>query len=171
MIITLSGFMGCGKSTVGKELKRLLPDFSLVDLDEFIEEDAGMSVAEIFRESGEEAFRDAESDALECLLMVNSDKNLILSLGGGTLVRSENAKAVRDNSLNIYLKASVETLVENLEGAAEGRPMLDGGELRSKVEKLMNERASIYEDTAREVILTDGKDCTEIAEEIAELVR
>ena len=58
MIIALSGFMGCGKSTAGRMLAERLPDFDFTDLDDFIEEDAGMSISQIFANGGEKAFRE-----------------------------------------------------------------------------------------------------------------
>lgn len=168
MIIALSGFMGSGKSTVGRRLAELLPDFLFADLDEFIEEDAGMSISEIFGTKGEKAFREMESDALECLVMTRGcgGRDMILSLGGGTLMNGENAALVAGNCENFYLKASVETLVENLRGTGDERPLLKGEDLRAKVERLMKERSSVYEDAADHVIVTDGMDSDGIAMEI-----
>lgn len=173
MIISLSGFMGCGKSTVGKELQQLLPDFQLIDLDEFIEEGDGRSIAEIFEEDGERAFREMETDALECMMMVypSSGQNLILSLGGGTLMKAENAKMIQAESEIFYLKASIDTLVSNLENNVEERPLLEGGDLRKKVETLMKRRAATYEKTADHIIITDEKDFSSIAREICELIK
>lgn len=173
MIISLSGFMGCGKSTVGRELQAILPDFALVDLDEFIEEGDGRTIAEIFEEDGEKAFREMEEDAVECMMMVygTTGQDVILSLGGGTLMNKENAKTLQAHSEIIYLRATVDTLVENLTGAADGRPMLNGGNLRSKVEGLMKKRSATYEKLADHIIDTDGRDCADVAKEIAELIR
>ena len=172
MIVSLSGFMGCGKSTVGRDLLELLPGFELIDLDEFIENGDGRSVAEIFREDGEAAFREMEADAVECLLDVygTTGRDLILSLGGGTLTNPEVAAEIRNRTENFYLRATVETLVENLQGASEGRPMLDGGKLEDRVKDLMSRRSAVYEATASRIIDTDGRDCSDVAREIADII-
>lgn len=173
MIISLSGFMGCGKSTVGRELQKIMPGFELVDLDEFIEEGDGRTIAEIFEEDGEKAFREMEADAVECMMMVygSTGQDVILSLGGGTLMNAENAKTLQANTEIFYLRATVDTLVENLTGASDGRPMLSGGDLRTKVTGLMKKRASTYEKVAHHILDTDGKDCAVVAEEIAQIIR
>ncbi|MCQ2134506.1 MAG: hypothetical protein MJY88_06025 [Bacteroidales bacterium] len=174
MIITLSGFMGCGKSTVGRLLQERLPEFELVDLDEFIEEGDGRTIAEIFAEDGEKAFREMEADAVECMMMVYgaTGRDIILSLGGGTLMNAENAKTLMANTEIFYLRATIDTLVENLQGAEDSRPMLSGGEdLRTKIEGLMRKRAATYEKVAHHIIDTDGRDCGDVAQEIADSVR
>lgn len=165
--------MGSGKSTVGKELQAFLPDFQLIDLDDFIEDADGRSIAEIFEEEGERSFREMESDALECVIMVNSstDQDVILSLGGGTLMNADNAKLIKSNSELFYLKAGIDTLVANLEQSEDERPLLSGGELRTKVESLMKKRAATYEKTADHIIATDGRTFGDIAKEIFEAVR
>lgn len=165
--------MGCGKSTVGRDLLALLPEFELIDLDEFIENGDGRPIAEIFRQDGEAAFRDMEADAVECLLDVygTTGRDLILSLGGGTLTNPDVAKEIKGRTENFYLRATVETLVENLQGASEGRPMLDGGSLEDRVKELMAKRSAVYEATASHIIDTDGRDCSDVAREIADAVR
>lgn len=164
--------MGSGKSTVGKELQAILDGYELVDLDEYIERKAGRSIADIFEEGGEKMFRDMEAKAVEEILSGDGpDRNMILSLGGGTLTSPRVAKAIKDRTLNIYLRATLDTLVENLTGAASGRPMLKGSDLRTRVGELMDARGQVYEDTARHIVDTDGKGCDEVARKIAELVR
>ncbi len=164
--------MGSGKSTVGRLLQERLPDFELIDLDEFLEQGDGRSIAEIFAEDGEKAFREMEADAVECIVMVHGamGNNIILSLGGGTLMNAENAKTLKANTEIFYLKASVDTLVENLKGAEDDRPMLSGADLRTKVEELMRKRAATYEKEAHHIIMTDGRDCADVADEIAKMV-
>ena len=92
---------------------------------------------------------------------------LILSLGGGTVMTQECAEMVQENSVCVYLRASVDTLVRNLQGEAEGRPMLSGGEdLRTRIEELMTLRSATYEDVAHEIIDTDGLTVDQIADRI-----
>ena len=202
MIISLTGFMGCGKSSVGRELSRLLC-CPFMDLDTVIEERAGRSIPEIFAKDGEKVFRQMELEALQALTVsetrdlkqslpsqamgpslcgqrgstvsnplpptpnVNKgslESILILALGGGVVMTKECAKIVREQTLCIYLKASVETLMEHLSGGeAAGRPMLQGDSLRTRIEGLMDLRAETYEKTAHIIIDTDGKSIEEIA--------
>ena len=91
---------------------------------------------------------------------------LVLSLGGGTVMTRECAEMVRENSICVYLRASVDTLVRNLQGEAEGRPMLQGAGLHSRIKELMALRAATYEKTAHIIIDTDGQTIDSIAEAI-----
>jgi shikimate kinase len=92
---------------------------------------------------------------------------IILSLGGGTVMTQECAEMVQENSVCVYLRASVDTLVRNLQGEAEGRPMLSGGEdLRTRIEELMTLRSATYENVAHEIIDTDGLTVDQIADRI-----
>ena len=165
MIISLTGFMGCGKSSVGRELSRLLC-CPFMDLDSVIEEREGRSIPEIFATEGEAAFRRMEAEALkECIYGPSSDK-LLLALGGGTVMTEECAKIVHEKTVCIYLRASVETLMDHLAGEVDNRPML-AGNLRTRIEELMSIRSATYEKTAHIMIDTDGKTIVEIAREIS----
>ena len=105
-------------------------------------------------------------------------KNMILALGGGTVMTPECAELVHEHTLCIYLRASLDTLLTHLAGESEGRPMLSGGRhserpkgdeesaLRSRIEELMTQRSATYEKTAHVIIDTDGKSIELIAEEI-----
>jgi len=176
MIISLTGFMGCGKSSVGRRLSELLC-CRFMDLDEEIEKKEGRSIADIFAADGEEAFRDIEEESLGIILSGEQRcrgwhgprtphaprTSTILSLGGGTIMRKGCAEMVRERTLCIYLKASVETLVKNLEGETDGRPMLASERpLRERTAELMSLRSSTYESTAHIIIDTDGKNIEEI---------
>ena len=167
MTIALNGFMGCGKSSVGKALAALL-SCPLTDLDTYIEESEGRGIPEIFRTNGERTFREIEEKALRQILHLPEAGNLdcialneegagepdgslkILSLGGGTVTTEECALMVKRHTFCIYLRARIETLVRNLENDSEGRPMLNCGEesLRGRIEELMSKRSAIYECTA-----------------------
>ena len=195
--------MGCGKSSVGRRLSTLLC-WSYADLDSVIEHKAGCSIPEIFSSEGEAAFRQMELDALKDLVSDHADAmgpslcgqrgstvsdtpseasepgNMILSLGGGTVMTPECAELVHGHTLCIYLKASVETLVKHLEGEAEGRPMLTSGgdegispsdALRKRITELMALRSETYEKTAHIIIDTDGKSIDMISDEILNKIR
>ena len=103
-----------------------------------------------------------------------SEEKAVLALGGGAVMTRECEDIVREKTLCVYLKASVETLLEHLAGEAEGRPMLraeKSGELRERIENLMTIRSATYERTAHIIIDTDGKSIDEIAMEIKEAIQ
>jgi shikimate kinase len=91
---------------------------------------------------------------------------MVIALGGGTVMTPECSEIVKERSVCIYLKASIDTLVRHLETEASGRPMLQGDSLRSRIEELMNLRSKAYETIAHITIETDGKSIDAIAEEI-----
>lgn len=117
--IYLMGMMGAGKSTLGRSLARELGR-RFVDLDERIEERAGLSIPEIFRRHGEPHFRDLESAALAEL---RSASGLVVALGGGTPTRPQNREALRASGCVVYLRAQPETLAGRL-GDLDERPLL-----------------------------------------------
>ena len=187
MIIALTGFMGCGKSSIGK-IAASKYGCNLIDLDEWIEEDCGMSIGEIFGEKGEKAFREMEVNALKQIIGEIENNTLhskggnsgeesldleetvtILSLGGGTLTNSEAASLVREKTHCIYLRANTETLVRNLLEYPGDRPMLNGAQndvnaLRARINELMSKRQAIYETVAHRIIDIDDHSYDEIAE-------
>ena len=195
MIITLTGFMGCGKSSVGRNLSELLC-CPFIDLDEAICGRAGKSIPEIFASEGETEFRKLEEETLRSILTpsgtVRTEKKslplqamgpslcgqrgstvspslqhrMVIALGGGTVMTPECSEIVKERSVCIYLKASIDTLVRHLETESSGRPMLQGDSLRSRIEELMNLRSKAYETIAHITIETDGKSIDAIAEEI-----
>lgn len=123
--ISLIGFMGCGKSSVGKILATLLPECRLIDLDTYIEEKQGKNIPEIFNEYGEAAFRRMEREALEEIFSDKSRPRAILSLGGGTVTSEQCRQLIREHTDCFYLRATTDTLLDNLEGHSDGRPMLN----------------------------------------------
>ncbi len=164
--------MGCGKSSVGRKLSALL-SCSYTDLDAFIEKEAGRSIPEIFAEDGEAAFRKMEADGLKKMLSkgVEEQNGLMLSLGGGTVMTPECEQIIHEQTLCIYLRASVDTLVSHLEGESEGRPMLSAASsLRERISELMSLRSSTYERTAHIIVDTDGKSIDDICKELISLI-
>ena len=165
MIICLTGVMGCGKSSVGRKLARLLC-CPFMDLDEVIEGAEGRSIPDIFASDGEAAFRRMEAEHLQ-ILLDSHNISAVVALGGGTVMRKECAEMVREKTMCVYLRATVETLVRNLDGESENRPMLSNEEpLNVRVAHLLALRSGTYEQTAQMVIDTDGKSIAEIAMEI-----
>ena len=235
--------MGCGKSSVGRELSRLLC-CPFMDLDDVIVEREGRSIPEIFASDGEAAFRQMELQALKDIAVAeargwkqslpsqamgpslcgqrgstvsnpsplppshldNCDSStrladgrlstygnasrsseaytqamMVLALGGGTVMTEGCREIVERETTCVYLKASVETLLDHLEGQTEGRPMLAGtchserpkgveeSSLRQRILELMARRAETYENTAHVIIETNGRSIADIAQEISSL--
>lgn len=100
MIIALCGFMGAGKTTIGKKVSKKV-NFKYIDLDDYIVEKSGKSIAQIFENSGESEFRRIETDSLKEVL--DSEANALISLGGGTLERDENVNALKECAKIIYI--------------------------------------------------------------------
>ena len=162
--------MGCGKSSVGRRLSELLC-CHFMDLDDVIAEREGRSIPEIFATDGEAMFRAIEAETLKDIAchpeQSEGSSTLVLALGGGTVLTPECAELVQNNTCCIYLKASVDTLMNHLAGEAAGRPMLTDADLRTRIETLMQQRSSTYEKTAHITIDTDGKPVEAVASEIA----
>lgn len=163
--ILLMGFMGAGKSTVGKELALFL-SYSFLDTDEMIEKKEGREISQIFIQEGEKAFRNMETTLLKELCNV---EKTVISLGGGMPIREENQKLMDAIGSVIYLRARENTILKRLEGDKK-RPLLNGEKIEERVGNLMNERESIYEKAAHMFVDTDEKTIKEIVEEIVGLL-
>ncbi|PZU90201.1 MAG: shikimate kinase [Chryseobacterium sp.] len=166
MIISLLGYMGSGKSHVSKNLSKKL-NFSLIDLDQKISEEHQLSVSEIFEKRGEIYFRKEENRILRDIL--NSENNLILSLGGGTPVYYNNMDIINEKSKSIFLRASVNTLTQRLLLNKPSRPLIakfEDDEIPEFVAKHLFERNPFYSQ-AHHIIDTDSKKAEEISDEIA----
>ena len=167
MIISLTGFMGCGKSSVGRRLSELLC-CPFIDLDQEIEKKTGKTVSEIFSSEGEAAFRQLELEALSGVMQ--KYPGMVLALGGGTVMTPECAEIVHSDTTCVYLRASADTLLTHLENDITDRPLLNTDlPLRKRITVLMAQRASTYEKTAHIIIDTDGKSTDTIASEIRSL--
>lgn len=160
--VILIGFMGCGKSSVGMELAKAMK-IPFVDTDAMIEEQTHRKINDIFRESGEAYFRDMETSVLKQLL--NTGERSVVAVGGGLPVRPVNREYLKKLGTTFYLLAKPETLVKRLEGD-DTRPLLQGGKLRQRIDKLMNDREEIYLSVADVQVVTDNRGIQEIAEEV-----
>lgn len=144
MHVSLIGFMGSGKTTVGQALaKRLGRPF--VDTDAEVERMLGMSLPDIFANLGEAAFREAEQDALSDALRPLDP--IVLATGGGTPCAEGAMEWMRRRSLVIALQPPMETLLERLEESPQTRPLIQGksgSELKLWVERMMLTRAACY---------------------------
>ena len=140
--IVLIGFMGTGKTSTGKTLAARL-GFSFLDLDEAIEQAAGMTIPAIFEQFGEEGFRAREREAVK---LAAERRNTVISTGGGTVKSQENMEALRAGGVVVCLQADVDTILQRTITQGQ-RPVLDGrdaGDRRKAIEQLMQERAQLY---------------------------
>ncbi|MFQ3368804.1 MAG: shikimate kinase [Flavobacteriaceae bacterium] len=165
MNIVLLGYMGCGKTTVGIRLSKLI-NKKFIDLDQFIELTYNQKIQDIFLTRGEVYFRKIESECLNALMLKYN--NAVISLGGGTVCYSNNLELI-NNSNSFYLKYSIPELSQRLLKINSTRPILsaidDHDKMIDFVSKHLFER-NYYYNQASKVIDCDLKDQDEIASEI-----
>lgn len=159
--IFLIGFMGAGKSTIARALVREL-NCPLVEMDERIVQEQGMSINEIFAQYGEDHFRDIES---QLILDLGNQQASVISCGGGVVVRPQNIPHMKQSGRIVFLKATPETVYERVKNS-DDRPVLNGHMNVEYIEQLMEKRRSLYEAAADITIVTDGKKREEICREI-----
>jgi len=167
MIVVLLGYMASGKSVVGKKLANTL-NYDFIDLDSYIETKESVSISELFQTKGEIYFRKIETLTLKEIL--NSNKNLVLSLGGGTPCYADNMDLINQSiSESFYLKTSINSLALRLVNEAALRPLIahihDLDALKEFVGKHLFERSSYYT-KAKKMVITDEKSPEEIVEKI-----
>ena len=160
MLLTLTGFMGSGKSTVGQLVADAL-GCPFWDLDRLIEKKAGRDIPAIFATDGEKGFRQLEKQVLEQTVAKYAEGTAVLALGGGTVTVPGAPALLQEKTLCIYLKASLETLQARLEGQTEGRPLAGEG-----LAERLAARLPLYEAAAHIVLETDGLTPEEVADEI-----
>lgn len=160
MLIALTGFMGSGKSTVGRLVADAL-GCPFLDLDRLIEKKAGRDIPAIFAADGEKGFRRLEKQVLEQTVAKYAEGTAVLALGGGTVTVPGAPALLQEKTLCIYLKATLETLQERLEGQTEGRPLAGEG-----LAERLPARLPLYEAAAHIVLETDGLTPEEVADEI-----
>ncbi len=165
--IILIGFMGCGKSTVGKQLSRSL-GWLFLDTDEEIEAREQTTISEIFKTRGEACFREMETAYLKELLEKKGKENHVIAVGGGLPLKEENQELLQKLGEVIYLKASDETIYERLKGDKK-RPLLQTQNPREKIREMMEQRKEKYQNCAKREIVVDEKTIAEIVEEIRSL--
>ena len=157
--------MGSGKTLVSKELS-VLNNFKIFDLDTEISKQNNRSITEIFKEKGEIFFRKTEKEVLEKIL--STEKNIILSLGGGTPCYYNNINRINEKTISIFLKTNVKTLAQRLSSEKDKRPLIQNisnEDLPEFIAKHLFERNPFY-NQAKITINTDNLSAREIAEEI-----
>lgn len=165
--IILIGFMGCGKTSVGKKLAKQL-GYLFQDTDEMIVEQERKSISNIFQENGESYFRDTEEKLLET--MVGMVHQTVLATGGGMPLRDKNQRLLRELGFVVYLRATKETTILRVQNDTS-RPLLQGDNLSLKIDELLLKRRPIYEKCAHTIIDTDGLDFDTIIEKIIDAQR
>jgi shikimate kinase len=169
--VILAGFMGTGKTEVGRRLARSL-GWTFVDTDALVESAAGRSVSAVFAEEGEPAFRARERQAVAqaCALTAT-----VVAVGGGALLDPENRRRLLAAGPVVCLRASPRELVRRL-GTARDRPLLNGDgtasepERLARIESLLAERAPVYA-LATHAVDTDGLSLDEVAARVQALVQ
>ncbi|MBA6154588.1 shikimate kinase [Gelidibacter maritimus] len=171
MNIVLIGYMGSGKSSIGKKLSELV-NLEFIDLDDYIQEKENLTIPQIFETKGEIYFRKIEYRYLKEVLQRN---DIILSLGGGTPCFGNNMDTIlnADATHSIYLKSSIPNLVSRLTPEKAHRPLIahlkSDDELTEFIGKHLFER-SFYYNQSNQTVNTDGKNISAIAEEIVSLL-
>ncbi len=165
--IIFIGFMGAGKTTVGRAAAKAL-DRRFLDTDRLIEEKAGMTISRMFETLGEAAFREEETRMLMELL--NEKGPAVISVGGGLPLRRENRRLLRMLGNVVYLRVRPDTVWKRLDGDAT-RPLLQGKDAVERVKSLLGDRGPLYEAAARLVVDVDGKTVGQIIREVEEKIR
>lgn len=164
--IYLVGLMGVGKTSVGRHLAKSLGR-TFLDVDQVIEQRSGVPIAWIFDLEGEQAFRDREQAVIDEL---TNKEGVVLATGGGAVLRAENRRALRSRGCVVHLDSSVEQLLERV-SKDKTRPLLQGGDARSTLQRLQAERQSLYDEVADYRFIAGGNGARALAQEIEAALR
>jgi len=165
MIVSLIGYRGTGKSTIGPALARQL-GWAFVDADDEIERRSGRTIREIFEQEGEAGFRARERMVMADLLQGDQ---LVLAAGGGVILDPQTRDELRAAGPVIWLRASVDTIAARLTsdpGTRDRRPSLTGDDHVQEISEVLNARMPLYEAASTSVIDTDDRDVSDIVDEI-----
>jgi len=165
-MLYLIGFMGVGKTTIGKQIAAL-NKVVFIDTDSQIEKETSKSIKEIFETDGEIAFRKLETDTIRSI-----DRKAIIACGGGLPIHNNNIEYLKHKGTVIYLKASTETLIKRLEKNKNKRPLISNLTNEKRLEfirKILEEREKTYKQ-ADYTIETDNKTVKEVLREINSLL-
>lgn len=166
--LLLTGYRGCGKSTIGRLLAAGLSR-NFVDTDLEIESKAGKSIAEIFSESGEAGFRDLESWQIANLILLSAPS--IIALGGGAIIRPENRLGIRALGKTVWLQASSATILHRIasdESTQSRRPKLSKLGHSDEIETILSTRIPWYKEVSDFVISTDESPMEHVVQSILE---
>ena len=164
--VFLVGPMGSGKSAVGRQLARLLA-LTFVDADAEIERRTGVDISYIFEREGETGFRQREAAVIDEL---TARAGIVLATGGGAVLHPQTRARLRERGRVVYLRASVNQQLMRTRHSTH-RPLLANPDPRGTLERLMVERAPIYEGLANVAVDTDGRKVRDVVEEIVDQLR
>lgn len=150
--IALVGFMGAGKSTIGRALAVRLGR-SFIETDALVEQRASMSVADVFAQRGEAYFRELEAEVVR---EVCGCQECVIACGGGVVLRQENVTALKAACVLVYLEVSASSVLRRLGSQSTVRPLLQGPDRETRVKELMELRRPVYETVADITVRTDG---------------
>lgn len=167
MNIALFGFMGVGKTAVGRALSELT-GMAYVDIDEEIVERTGRTIPEIFEEGGEEAFREIERAVAQ---EIASRDGLVIACGGGTILDADNLSSLERSSRLVLLTAEPQIIFKRIEAEGDARPLLNEGDRLQRIVSLMEARNPAYFQAAELVLDTSGMTPMQAAEKIIEFMR
>lgn len=142
-VVYLTGFMGSGKTTVGKKLAAQL-NYTFIDLDSYIEQQEGRSISELFNEHGENYFREVEHQCLQTLLKL---EKLVVACGGGTPCFYDAMQQMNEHGITIYLEMNVLAIFNRLKQGRMQRPLIEGKSdeaLRQYIDEKLKEREPLY---------------------------
>ena len=162
--IILTGFMGTGKSTIGRALAERL-DLTFVDTDQLIEERAGCTIAEIFAQQGERAFRQMEADLAQELAQ---QQGLVIATGGGFFTNPENIKALQTEGRIICLTAGAEEILKRVKQQGQVRPLLQHSNPLQQINDLLHQRKKVYQQFPQ--VVTDQQSSDQIVDTILDLL-
>lgn len=163
MRIILIGFMGVGKTTIGKIIAKKLK-LNFVDMDNYIEKTEGKSISKIFEEYGEQRFRELESESLKDL--IKSD-NIVISTGGGIVTTKENSDILKKEKIVIFLDANTQTILNNLYKEIDKRPLLSNSKnIEYTISNLLNQRYEKYNSICDIKIDINEKNIEEVVSQI-----
>ncbi len=165
--IVLTGFMGTGKSTVARKLHKK-KNLDVKEIDDMIEEFEGMKISKIFELHGEEYFRQVETRQTE---IISESEGVVVSCGGGTVLRPQNVKYLKKNGIIILLDASPDSVYARVKNSGDRRPLLKKHMSRGFISWLMKKRDAAYREAADIVIPTDGLSSEQVAERIIEICK
>ena len=166
MNLVLCGFMGSGKSTVGKILSESL-NIDFIDLDDYIVEKRNMNIPYIFENYGEKNFRKSEEQAVKNVSKLN---NIIISLGGGTVINEKNVLTLKQNGKIVFLNISAEECYNRLKNN-KSRPLLNTDDKFKKIELMLSERLPFYQKAADYIIDVNNKNSSIIAQEVLKIIK
>ena len=157
--------MGCGKTTIGKQLAKIT-SMEYIDIDQYIEEKQGTTISEIFAKNGEGYFRELEHQACNEL---SAKKGCVISAGGGTLLFERNVEELKQNGTVLLLDVPLSTIKNRL-GNDKSRPLLQSADKDKVMEEMYNARLPVYKSVADHIINADNSPLA-VSEEIKELLK